>query len=182
MLVSSLAHGQRPGPSVAPAWDIAPVIVDFSDKAGRLKPLLDELSPQQWVSNGAPDTYLSQFVTAQQELKYLTEATQLFEQQPDKLTLALDAYFRWEALHARLETLREGARRYQDPTLGDLLESVFTGNAANSDKLRQYIGDLASQKEEEFTVVNQEAQRCRGVLSRQPPPAAPARKPTPARP
>ena len=167
--VSFFLHAQAPAPSVPPAWDITPVIADFAEKGNRLAPLLQELAPQEWVKNGAPDAYLSQLVTAQQELTYFLQAAKLFEQQPDKLTLALDTYFRWQSLHSRLDTLREGARRYQDATLGDLLESVFTGNAPNQDKLRQYMTDLASQKEEEFTVVNKESQRCRETITRQPP-------------
>jgi hypothetical protein len=170
LLMSSLwCYGQAPAPSVPNAWDIAPVIEDFSAKAQRLKPLLDELKPQEWVQKGAPDTYLSQLVSAEQEMDYLTKSAKLLQEQPEKLTLAFDTYFRWESLHARLGTLREGARRYQDPNIGDLLEAVFAVNVSNHDKLRQYISDLASQKEEEFSVVNREAQRCRGVLSQQPP-------------
>ena len=145
------------------------MIQDFSAKALRLKPLLDELKPQDWAAKGAPDTYRSQFVTAQQELDYFLKSTKMFEDQPEKLSLAFDSYSRWEALHTRLQTLRDGARRYQDPNLGDLLEAVFSENAANHDKLRQYISDLASQKEEEFAVVDREAQRCRGALGRQTP-------------
>ena len=183
LLLPFLAHGQAPAPSVPNSWDVAPVIADFSTKASRLKPLLDELSPQEWIRNGAPDTYLSQLVTAQQELDYFGKSAKLFEQQPDKLTLALDAYFRWESLHERLGTLREGARRYQDPALGDLLEAVFDLNAGNHNKLRQYVSDLVAQREEEFGIVNQEAQRCRGVLSRQVPALpAPAKKATPNKP
>ena len=180
LLLSFLAHGQTPAPSVPNSWDIAPIIADFSEKAGRLKPLLDELTPQEWVKKGAPDTYVSQLVTAQQELEYFSKSAMLFGQQPDKLTLALDSYFRWESLHARLDTLREGARQYQDPALADLLEAVFGINASNQAKLRQYMGDLAAQREEEFGVVNQEAQRCRGVLAR-PTPVQPAKKSAPGR-
>lgn len=170
LLLSLCAHGQTPAPSVPNAWDIAPVIQDFSEKAQRLKPLLYELKPQEWIAKGAPDTYLSQLTTAQQELDYLMKSAKLFADQPEKLTLAFDAFSRWDSLHARLQTLRDGARRYQDANIGDLLEAVFSVNAENHDKLRQYISDLASQKEEEFAVVDREAQRCRGALTRQPPP------------
>jgi len=135
----------------------------------RIKPLLDQLKPQDWIAKGAPDTYRSQFLTAQQELDYFLKSTKTFEDQPEKLTLAFDSYSRWEALHVRLQTLADGARRYQDPNLGDLLEGAFSVNASNHAELRQYISDLASQKEEEFAVVEREAQRCRGVLGRQAP-------------
>ena len=182
LLLSFLVHGQTPAPSVQNTWDIAPIIADFSDKSTRLKPLLDQLTPQEWVKKGAVDTYVSELAAAQQELDYFSKSAELFVQQPEKLTLALDAYFRWQTLHSRLETLREGTRAYQDPALSDLLESVFGLNASNQDKLRRYIADLAAQREEEFGVVNQEAQRCRGMLSRQTPAQpAPAKKAAPAK-
>src|SRR5215469_3450920 len=169
LLLSFLAFGQTPAPSVQNTWDIAPIIADFSDKSARLKPLLDQLTPQEWVKKGAVDSavdiYVNELATAKQELDYFSKSAQLFVQQPEKLTLALDAYFRWQTLHSRLETLREGARAYQDPALADLLESVFGLNASNQDKLRRYIADLAAQREEEFGVINQEAQRCRATLS-----------------
>jgi hypothetical protein len=168
LLLSLSAHAQTPAPSVQNAWDITPVIEDFGAKAQRLKAVLDELQPKEWVSKGAPQNYQDQLASANQELEYLAKSSKMFQEQPEKLTLAFDMYFRWETLRVRIGTLRDGARRYQDPTLGDLLESVVAGNAANQEKLRQYISDLASQKEEEFAVVQREAQRCR-VLSVQPP-------------
>jgi len=74
-------------------------------------------------------------------------------------------------------------RRYQNPAVGDLLVSVVSANSANRDQLRQYVTDLAQTKEQEFQIVDGEAQRCRGTLMRQPPaksaPAAP--KPAPAK-
>jgi hypothetical protein len=176
-LVSLLALAQTPAPSVAPAWDIAPVIADFSAKAARVKPILDRLTPEQWVRGGAPDAYVAQWQSARQETVYVANASKAFEGHPEKLTLALDAYFRWEALQTRLTTLAEGVRKYQDPAIGDSLVSVVGDNSANRDKLRQYIADLAAQKEEEFTVADQEAQRCRGLLSRQ----TPAKKSTPSK-
>ena len=182
LLLSFLAHGQTPAPSIPNSWDIAPILADFGEKSGRLKPLLDELMPQEWVAKGAPDTYVTELASAKKELDYFAQATKLFEQTPDKLTLALDAYFRWESMHSRLDTLREGARRYQDPALADLLEGVFGVNASNQDKLRRFIADLAVQREEEFGVVSQEAQRCRTSLNRQTPaPPAPAKKTAPTK-
>jgi hypothetical protein len=170
-LFSLAVLAQTPAPSVAPAWDIAPVIADFSAQAARVKPILERLTPDQWVRGGAPSAYVEQWQSARQETGYVANASQAFEKQPEKLTLALDAYFRWESLQARLATLAEGARKYQDPAIGDLLVRVVGDNSANRDKVRQYIGDLATQKEEEFGVADREAQRCRGVLSRQAPSA-----------
>jgi hypothetical protein len=67
----------------------------------------------------------------------------------------------------------EGVRNYQNPAVGDLLLGVAAENSENRDKLRQYITDLALTKEQEFEVADKEAQRCRGMLSKQTPPKPP---------
>jgi hypothetical protein len=176
LLVPFALPAQAPAPSVAAPWDITTVIGNFTAAAERVKPILDQLTPQEWVQKGASPTYVEQWQSALKEMDYVTNSSQAFGKDPEKLTRALDTYFRWESLQGRLNTLLEGVRKYQNPAVGDLLVSVLSQNASNRDQLRQYIGDLAAQKEEEFAVVDQEAQRCRGVLNRQP---APARKAAP---
>ena len=94
------------------------------------------------------------------------------EKQPERLSVALDTYFRTQTLETRLSSLVDGVRNYQNPAVGDLLVGVLGDNSANRDKLRQYITDLAVTKEQEFKIVDQEAQRCRTVLTRPVPPAA----------
>ncbi|HLH42779.1 MAG TPA: hypothetical protein VKV74_07330 [Bryobacteraceae bacterium] len=179
LLVPLAAPGQAPAPSIAAPWDIDKIIADFSAAASRIQPVLDQLTPQQWVQNGAPAAYVAQWQSARQEMDYLANSAQAFAGQPGRLTRALDAYFRWEALQARLNTLLEGVRKYQNPAIGDLLVSLLSQNASNHDQLRQYITDLASQKEEESAILDQEAQRCRGILNRQ---TGPAPKNPPAKP
>jgi hypothetical protein len=171
--ITLLARGQTPQPSVSPQWDITQTITALSAQAERLRPILDQLTPQEWVKNGAPEAYLSQWQSARQELGYVTNAAKALEREPERLTLTLDTYFRWQGLEARLNSLVDGVRKYQNPAVGDLLVGVLGENSSNRDKLRQYITDLAAQKEQEFAVVDKEAQRCRSVVTR-PPAARPA--------
>ena len=104
-------------------------------------------------------------------------AAQSLRKQPEKLTLALETLFRLQSVESQVNSLVDGVRRYQNPAVGDLLVSVVSANSANRDQLRQYVTDLAQTKEQEFQIVDTEAQRCRGTLTRQPParpaPAAP---------
>src|SRR5580658_9655387 len=171
-------------PSVAPVWDTSKIVAAFSDQAGRLKPILDQLTPQQWVSQGAPQAYVLQWQQARKELDYVTQSAQTFEHDPERLTLALDTYFRWQRLASDLASLVEGVRHYQNPAVGDLVVSVLGENSTNRDLLQQHIADLASQKEQEFAVVDQEAQRCRGMVTRTPaaPPKPAAAKPAAPKP
>lgn len=175
-----MASAQTEQPGVAPAWDTSKVVAAFSDQAGRLKPILDQLTPQAWVSKGAPEAYVSQWQEARKELGYVTDSAKAFENDPERLTLALDTYLRWQRLASDLASLVEGVRHYQNPAVGDLVVSVLGENSSNRDLLQQHIVDLAAQKEQEFAIADQEAQRCRGVLTKTPVrPAAP--KPAPAK-
>ena len=149
-------------------WDNSPHAADLAAQAARLKPLLDQLKPEEWVSKGAPPTYVTQLRSAQLELAGLTAAATQLDKQPQKLTVALDTYFRLQSLEWRFESLIDAVRRYQNPAVGDLMLSVLRGNSANRDSLREYITDLATRKEQEFTVVNQDAQSCRTQLSQIP--------------
>jgi len=172
-LLPILAQCQNSG-GVSAEWDISPTIDALSAQAKRLKPILDQLTPQEWVAKGASDTYLQQWKRAQDELGYLTDSAKAVGQQPERLTLALDTYFRLQSLEMRLNTLVDGVRNYQNPAIGDLLMGVLAENSANRDKLRQYITDLAATKEQEFQIVDKEAQRCRAQLTHQATPAKPA--------
>ncbi len=169
LLFSAFASAQTPqAQGVAADWNVTPTIDALSKQAERLKPILDQLTPQQWVSQGAPQTYVSQWKASQDELRYLVDSARALKKQPERLTLALDTYFRLQGLTARLDSLVDGVRRYQNPAVGDLMVGIVAENSVNRDKLRQYITDLAATKEQEFDVVDKEAQRCRGILNHQP--------------
>jgi hypothetical protein len=171
LLFSGLVNAQ----GVSAPWDISQTVAALTQQAERLTPLLDQLTPEQWVARGAPAAYTTQWHNAQNELGYLVAAAKAMQKQPEKLTTALETLFRLQAVESQVTSLVDGVRRYQNPAVGDLLVSVLGANSANRDQLRQYISDLAQIKEQEFRVVDQEAQRCRGTLMRQPParPAAP---------
>ena len=174
LLFALVARGQTPA-GVSAEWDIAKSLNALSAQAARLQPILNQLAPEEWVSQGAPETYVEQKRAASDELQYLAGAVADLQSEPGRLTLALAVYFRLQALETQMLSLVDGVRKYQNPAVGDLVVSVLGENASNRDGLRQYITELAADKELEFKVVDQEAQRCRGALSRQPAPA-PARK------
>jgi hypothetical protein len=171
----SAAPAQDPAGIAAP-WDITQTVAALVTESGRIRPILDQIVPREWVRKGAPDAYVAQWQSAEQELADMTRIAQNLEKQPERLTVALDTYFRLQSLETRLDSLVDGVRRYQNPAVGDLLLSVLGESAANREKLRAYIADLATQKEQEFTVVDKEAQRCRTNLNRQAPP-----RPAPAK-
>ncbi|MEO8048865.1 MAG: hypothetical protein ABI833_00495 [Acidobacteriota bacterium] len=168
---------------VSAPWDISQTLTSLAVQAQRLTPILDQLTPEKWQAKGAPAAYTAQWRNARSEVGYLLAAVESTKKQPEKLSLALETLFRLQAVEAQADSLVEGVRKYQNPAVGELLMSVVSANSANRDQLRQYITDLAQTKEQEFQVVDREAQRCRDALMRQPPPRpATAPKPAPAAP
>jgi len=170
----SPAVGHAPPPatdgSVASEWDARKIIDALNTQAQHLKPLMDQIQPAGWVSKGASETYIAQWNTAQAQLKYVIASSDAFSRQPERLQLGLDTYFRMEAVESALGSLTEGVRKYQNPALASIMQSVIAENSTNRDRLRQYLEDLATQKEDEFQVADREAQRCRAALLRQPAP------------
>ena len=162
---------------VSAPWDISQTLTSLAEQSQRLLPILEQLTPDKWEAKGAPAAYTAQWRNARSEVGYLLSASESLKKQPEKLTLALEALFRLQAVEAQVNSLTDGVRRYQNPAVGDLLVNVVSANSANRDQLRQYITDLAKTKEEEFQVVDREAQRCRGNLM-----SKPAARPAPAAP
>src|SRR5580698_5662355 len=93
VLFTSFLRAQNPA-GVSAEWDISKSVAALSAQAARLKPILDQLRPQEWVAKGAPETYVSQWKGAEDELGYLVNSAKSLEKQPERLTVALDTYFR----------------------------------------------------------------------------------------
>ncbi len=167
---------------VSAPWDISQTLGSLAEGAQRLTPILEQLTPEKWEAKGAPATYTEQWRNARSEVGYLLGAAQSLRKQPEKLTLALETLFRLQAVESQVSSLVDGVRRYQNPAVGDLLVSVVAANSSNRDQLRQYVTDLAQTKEQEYQIVDKEAQRCRGTLMRQPAaPKPPSSKPAAAK-
>jgi hypothetical protein len=174
-MIPALAVAQ----GVSAPWDISQTAKDLSAQAARLTPLLDQLAPEEWQAKGAPAAYVAQWRNTRNEVGYLVGAADNLGKTPEKLTLALETYFRMQAVESQMTSLIDGVRHYQNPAVGDLIVSVMAANSSNRDQLRQYITDLAQTREQEFLIADKEAQRCRGVLMRQPE-ARPVAAPKPA--
>lgn len=157
---------------VVPEWEARRDIPSLPDKIRKLLPLLEQLQPEEWVAKGAPDAYVQQWKSAQTEVGYLQQTVDSLAQDPYRLTLALDAYFRLQAIDTRLANLVEAIRKYQNPALADLLQSMAAETGTVRVGLQQHIAEVAAQREAEWKIMESEAQRCRTQMT-----APPARKP-----
>ena len=142
--------------------------------AEKIEPMLRQLNPADWVFKGAPQTYVTQWNAALSEIQSIKIDMTNLGQHPDQMSEELKALYRIVSYHQGLRSLMGGLRRYQNPALADLIESVAAEDQGDLDRMQQYLLELATDREKQFEVVNTEAQRCRGILSRQP--AEPVRK------
>ena len=153
---------------IPPEWETRKDIEALIMQVKRIGPLLDELKPGEWTGRGGSPAYTAQRKSAQDAVGYIISTAQRLSATPDRLTIVLETYFRLVSLEGLVSSLAEATGRYQNPALGQLLQGVASENSASKEKLRQYMLDLAAVKEAEFRLIDQEAQRCRGITANQP--------------
>lgn len=154
--------------SFSAPWDVSQTAKALADQVEKLAPVLDELAPADWEAKGAPSVYKDQVQNLRDEARYLARAARTFEKSPDRLPLALETYFRMQSVEGQVGSLMDAVRKYQTQALGDKLQASVVENSTNRDQLRQYISDLATTREQEVKVIDQEAQRCRDQVMRLP--------------
>ncbi len=162
------AYGQDKG--IEPDWDIRPVLKEIAGHAQRMLPVLEQIDAKGMVQNGAPDTYITQINASKVQAKALATEAQALANSPEKLSADLQTFFRMQSLEKTLISIEEGIRKYWNPAIADLLNSQMAQNGPNRERFQKYILDLAAEHEQEYEVMDHEAQRCRGILARQPNP------------
>jgi hypothetical protein len=170
------AQNQAQNPSqnqagVLSQWEVRRLLQNLEEQAQHLAPIVEQIQPAGWAAQGAPQAYQDQWVHTKAGLQDLLSDSAALQKKPERLTLALDTYFRMVALENVLGSVLEGVRKYQDAALARRIQDVINENSANRDTLRQYVQDLSVQKEQEFAVADEEAQRCRGALMHETNPA-----------
>jgi hypothetical protein len=148
--------------------EVAAIFNRISQRAARLEPMLDQLHPNDWIAKGAPDTYLAQWNSIRQQYTAIQSDLSDLSQHPDRLEDSMKVLFRIQATNIALGSLMGGLRKYQNPALADLIESVAAEAGGDVNRFQQHLLELADAKEQQYTVVDREAQRCRATLSRQP--------------
>jgi len=161
---------------VATEWDVQKLTAGIAQQAREVASVLSAAKPEKWTELGAPEAYVRQLRSTQNEAAALIRSADLLARDPEKMTAALDTYFVMLDMEQLGGSLANGLRKYQSVAVGDRLAQELGATAAFRAKLREHITSLAAVREEEFQVMNQEAQRCRGMISRQSEPATGTRR------
>ena len=150
-------------------WDVRKILAALTKDNEQFKSLLVKLNPQEWYDKkGAPNAYIVQWTTAQRQANDVMIAMRLLSAKTESLSLALDTYFRLEALEVSSRSLDQGAHTYGDRATADKLSELLAQSFSNRERFRDYIRDLAESKEQDFKIADEEAQRCRGMISKEP--------------
>ena len=155
-------------------WDIAPVLLQLGTFAARLAPALDRLDPREWAAKGASETYLAQLESSKEQVRALGDQSKALIRNPEKLSATIEVLFRVQGIDSMLNSLIEGARRYQGASAAEALQTLAVQDGASRDRLQRYIVNLATEREHDLEVMDREAQRCRGLVSQTP--SKPVRK------
>jgi hypothetical protein len=171
LIFSCGAFSQQTAPTITDE-DVTVIVNRISQRAARIEPMLEQLHPNDWIAKGASDTYLAQWNSIRAQFSAIQSDMSDLSQHPERLPDSMKALFRVQATQQALGSLMGGVRKYQNPALADLIESVAAEANGDIDRFEKHLLELADEKERQFTVVDREAQRCRSILSNQP--AAPA--------
>ena len=160
----------KPG-GIESAWSVKDILDDLLKDNEKLEPLLAQMNPQDWAARkGASTAYIQQWQEAHQQLKDVIAVSKQLSQKTESLPLALDDYFRLEALEVTSRSLQEATSRYGDRFTADQMNGLIARNFSRRERFRDYIRDLANSQEQNFKLADEEAQRCRGMISREPVP------------
>lgn len=163
-----------------PEWELKPKLEEVIQQTQRFQPLVEKLTPEAWVKEGAPAAYVSQRQTLLDEIRYLETNARALMAKPDRMTLALETFTRMQSIESRVVSLSAAVRRYQNPAVADLLDGLMSETAASREIVRQYAWELVAQREAEMTILEKEAQRCRINSTRVATPAVARPSTTPA--
>ena len=150
------------------------MVQEIGANASRLGPELDKVDAKAWVAKGASDTYTAQLESSKLQARAVGTEAYGLTVNPEKLSIALQVLFRVQGLETMVASLEEAVRRYQSPEDARNLVRLMAEGGANRSRLQQYVVNLAAEREQDLVVMDQEAQRCRALVTQ--PPPAPRRK------
>jgi Asp-tRNA(Asn)/Glu-tRNA(Gln) amidotransferase B subunit len=169
---SCAAFSQQASPPPIPRMtdvQIQSIFTGISKHTARIEPMIQQLHPAEWVEKGAPQTYVAQWNSTIEQLNAIQTEMAALAQRPDQLVELMKALFRVQASQKVVASLMEGLRRYQNPALAELIESVAAEDQSSLDTFERYLVELATDRQQQYDVVEHEAQRCRSTLFAPPP-------------
>jgi len=155
----------QPPAGLETSWEIGPVIQDLGAHVGRLLPALDRVDVRAWLDRGASETYLEQLQSSREQARAVQDESGNLTHNPERLAGGMSLLFRLDGLDLMLLSLEDGMRRYQNPRDAEALASLRAQAGPSRDRLERYLVQLAAEQEQQLRVMDEEAQRCRALVT-----------------
>ena len=145
-------------------WDIAAVLQKIGAHAERVLPLLEQADVSAWQSHGAPAAYAAQLQSSKEQARALADEAKTVAANPEVLSGELRVLFREQGLETTIGSVAEAMRKYQSGQAAQELIAASAEAGEDRDRLQRYVVNLAAERENEYQVMDKEAQRCRGIM------------------
>lgn len=155
-------------------WNARQQLTDLKARFAAIQPELGRIDLNRWKSQGVAVAYISQLESIQAQLKSLTLAIDDLSRTPEKLSIALEIFLRFDSVDAMQRSIMEAVRKYEPAETADAVEARFVESAPARNTFRAYLLDLATLRDREYDVLLNEAQRCRVDKNVPQPPKPPA--------
>ena len=134
LLGATLLSGQ----GVPAEWNTRQQLDDLKAKFEAIGPELSRVDLKRWRETGVPEAYLSQFESIQSQLKSLTLAVADLRQAPEKMSVALEIFLRFDALDSMQRPVMEAERAGADAS--GRLDGAIGGFHSEADPRRARTG------------------------------------------
>ena len=152
-----------------PRWQVEELADALVKNVASANRIVGELRPREWIQDGAPQVYVEQHETLARELEQVRLAALALRREPESLTNTVSAFMWLDRADNLLSSVAGGVRRYYNPAVANLLDSVRNRNGESMATLKEYMRQLAVHVEESLKIAHREAQRCRSEIIARPP-------------
>jgi hypothetical protein len=147
-----------------PRWEVEAMAKSLEEYVAALQQLLEQVKPKEWVQKGASAAYDEQDAMLRSELANVSLSAQNLGRNPEKISVVVDTFLWLDRSGSMLQSITEGVDRYQNAALASLLRSAAARGQGAQEKLKEYMRQLAVEREAQLEIAHSEAQRCREQL------------------
>jgi hypothetical protein len=147
-----------------PRWEVEEMAKSLQEHAASLEQLLEQVRPKEWSQKGASAAYEEQYDMLRSELSNVSLSAQNLGRNPEKISVVVDTFLWLDRSGSMLQSMTDGVERYQNAALAALLRSAIARGQGAQEKLKEYMRELAVDREAQLEIAHSEAQRCRESL------------------
>lgn len=144
---------------IAPDWEVRRMIEQAAYQVSLLSSVVDQVKADRWPA-AAGVSGRESLAAVRTQIAALQQNFAELKEQPERLSVLLEALARLDSILRQLDALRPAVARYQDPGLAIDLDRLLAGPSASREKLSAHAADLARFLEEQIRFLKQDVAQC----------------------